>query len=369
MATIATNKTTSTMIGGFSKSHLLNRAGELVSEKTKATTILDEDAMERMPQFDIAGKYQQSRYNTILYNTIQGNGTTSSSMHTFIHSFSYSNFTELTIGRVLGRGGFCVVSEIKAVHLSHGEPNHPTTPSHNRNHNNNHNNNQDNNHDHDDEHQMTNLVQDRAFMQRHYLRKGKDTRYAIKRLKSDVEDDAHIFINGIVDLAIEAKFLAVIRHPNIIKMRALACKTSISREYFLVLDRLYDILSTRLISWKRREIKGIGKLFDRKGKRQIAFWLERITVAYDLSCALKYLHGLKIVYRDLKPDNIGFDVRGDVKIFDFVSMCVCVCARLVLHQQLSIYICCHQHFYPQRQSRVSPRSFGPTTASKTERSK
>jgi serine/threonine protein kinase len=24
-----------------------------------------------------------------------------------------------------------------------------------------------------------------------------------------------------------------------------------------------------------------------------------------------------IIYRDLKPDNIGFDVRGDVKIFDF----------------------------------------------------
>lgn len=24
-----------------------------------------------------------------------------------------------------------------------------------------------------------------------------------------------------------------------------------------------------------------------------------------------------IVYRDLKPDNIGFDIRGDVKIFDF----------------------------------------------------
>lgn len=245
----------------------------------------------------------------------QQSTTSRFSMHTYTHSsnpyFSYhsthTHITELTIGRVLGRGGFCVVSEIKAVHLSHGEADRNTLS-------------QNNNHD-DDEHQMTNLVQDRDFMQRHYLRKGKDTRYAIKRLKSDVEDDAHLFINGIVDLAIEAKFLAVIRHPNIIKMRALACGTPVSREYFVVLDRLYDILTTRVVSWKRREIKGIGKLLDRKGKRQTAFWLERITVAHDLSCALKYLHGLKIVYRDLKPDNIGFDVRGDVKIFDFVSMC------------------------------------------------
>jgi len=38
---------------------------------------------------------------------------------------------------------------------------------------------------------------------------------------------------------------------------------------------------------------------------------------YDLSTALEYLHSQKVMYRDLKPDNIGFDVRGDVKIFDF----------------------------------------------------
>jgi serine/threonine protein kinase len=31
-------------------------------------------------------------------------------------------------------------------------------------------------------------------------------------------------------------------------------------------------------------------------------------------CALSLF---SIIYRDLKPDNIGFDVRGDVKIFDF----------------------------------------------------
>lgn len=35
-------------------------------------------------------------------------------------------------------------------------------------------------------------------------------------------------------------------------------------------------------------------------------------------CALTIFHIYNsIVYRDLKPDNIGFDVRGDVKIFDF----------------------------------------------------
>jgi serine/threonine protein kinase len=36
---------------------------------------------------------------------------------------------------------------------------------------------------------------------------------------------------------------------------------------------------------------------------------------------IAYLHLLtflnSIMYRDIKPDNIGFDVRGDIKIFDF----------------------------------------------------
>jgi serine/threonine protein kinase len=32
---------------------------------------------------------------------------------------------------------------------------------------------------------------------------------------------------------------------------------------------------------------------------------------------LNPINHYSIVYRDLKPDNIGFDVRGDVKIFDF----------------------------------------------------
>jgi len=32
---------------------------------------------------------------------------------------------------------------------------------------------------------------------------------------------------------------------------------------------------------------------DRGGKKETEFWVERCTVAYDLACALKYLHDLK----------------------------------------------------------------------------
>lgn len=46
-------------------------------------------------------------------------------------------------------------------------------------------------------------------------------------------------------------------------------------------------------------------------------WMERFTVARDIASAMQYLHCQDIVYRDLKPDNIGFDSEGVLKMFDF----------------------------------------------------
>lgn len=191
-------------------------------------------------------------------------------------------FIELSLGRVLGRGGFCVVNEITKIKLKN-KPNAKDGNTANGSHPG----------DDGDEQQLHNIVQDRAFMETYCIRSGKDCRYAIKRLQDSVRKDAQTYINGVVDLAVEARFLSVIRHPNIIKMRAMADGSPFDNQFFVVLDRLYDIMSVRLQKWKKSQLTGVKKLMDRGGKKEMAFWVERVTVAYDLSCALKYLHDLK----------------------------------------------------------------------------
>jgi len=261
------------MIGEFSEGHLLKTARDTARKKILNSTILDDEAEDRIPKFDEK---------------------------------------ELNLGRVLGRGGFCVVKEITKINLNDETQSKRASIK-----------------KLDDEHHIYNIIQDRKFMSTHCIRSGRDYRYAIKILQDSSRKDPQTFVSGVVDLAIEAKFLSVVRHPNIIKMRGMASMEDAftNARFFVVLDRLYDILTTRVQKWKKSQITGFKKLLDRKGKRKLAFWVERLTVAYDLACALKYMHDLRIVYRDVKPDNIGFDVRGDVKIFDLGLAKELCCAK------------------------------------------
>jgi hypothetical protein len=149
----------SLMIGGYSEGHLLKQAEKTVEEKSRITPIFDKEAEGRIPKFETG---------------------------------------ELTIGKVLGKGGFCVVSEVTKIQLNqNGVVGSQTSANHH----------QSDDHFHD-------IVQDRDFMESQFVRKGKDYRYAIKILKPEATKDYSTFVKGVCDLAIEARFLAVIRHPK-----------------------------------------------------------------------------------------------------------------------------------------------------------
>jgi len=94
----------------------------------------------------------------------------------------------------------------------------------------------------------------------------------------------------------------------------------LSTDYFFILDRLHCTLQTRLTKWGWRRKKQntlFGRLNGRNKLNNFEFLEERLASIFDLSAALEYMHANHIIHRDIKPDNIGFDVRDDIKIFDF----------------------------------------------------
>ncbi|KAL9184495.1 hypothetical protein ACHAXT_012465 [Thalassiosira profunda] len=174
---------------------------------------------------------------------------------------------------------------------------------------------------------------------------------ALKCLRPAVRAQPRKFVIGAEDLAHETALLACLDHPNIIQLygRAAGCfstafqmrskgsssgsgskpesgqgKQMSNEGYFIILDRLMNTLDNRIGEWKDecRAVNGVapadGSPVQMPPEGTLRELLcKRVKVAYCIADALEYLHSRQVVFRDLKPANVGFDCNDCVKMFDF----------------------------------------------------
>ena len=124
-------------------------------------------------------------------------------------------------------------------------------------------------------------------MAKHCIRDG-DACYAIKKLRNEVRNDKSTYRNGLVDFAIEARFLAIIQNPHIIKMRALPSEGFFQEESYITMDRLYDTLEVRMRNWKVQENCFTSIVGCCRGgtEKYMTLMGEKVLIALDLANAM-----------------------------------------------------------------------------------
>lgn len=178
--------------------------------------------------------------------------------------------------------------------------------------------------------------------------------YALKTLRQDIlsaddsssndtQDDVSVFIKAAQDLVREGFILSKLgMHPHIVTMRGSTSGGASSYNthkrhdaFFLVLELLEEeTLEDRIRRWKSEEENNHHRhhqgllLSNSKDDQMYDREIEQLTICRQVANALEYIHSKNIVYRDLKPSNIGFAKKADsmcntntttvqVKLMDF----------------------------------------------------
>lgn len=135
--------------------------------------------------------------------------------------------------------------------------------------------------------------------------RGGDARYALKHLlledANEKESD-----NARIDLAIEVKYLQVLSHPHIIKLRGLfQTDDPFHLAYFFIMDRLYDTLEDKMKEWtgcqrslwKQTFSSCYGDPMDHEYIPEKDLMTQRLLVAHDIASAFDYMHTNKVLHR------------------------------------------------------------------------